>query len=473
MLRACFERAPGRLFRLLCASGLMLLAGCGGSAGGNEGEVQTPPPVPTIDLLISGQAVTKTRAAGGVIAFLQERLTSLFEAGPERTLEILQDDGHSTRAYVAPAGWSIVDFAVHPGGDVSVVLTNPKEVRLVRLSRAASVELDEPFLDPGAATDPFFDYEGGVRDASSLQPVLMHDAARIVPIGESLVLVLRTGLNAVVAYRLDLSATGDYRRAWRTLVEPGSSILGVGITSGTFDTFGQLDNPIRVHVDVDAAGMLAIGLVDAPHVTSTFRGHAEDFGEPIAASMGVLVDRIDAADGRRVGSTPIDTRVRAELHGLRAIPSGFALVGRVFSEVRADGSGWNAFAAFVLREGAAAAYSVIDVDRGDVLFDIAPLSGGQFVGLGTTGYTQNPTGARISEPAQPLLVLLNAYGTLARNLGFPGGLRHNQLDTIERFNGQWLVGGMTNGPGTHTGDSQRALIVADGFLRVDPDIPAQ
>jgi hypothetical protein len=473
MLRACFERAPGRLFRLLCASGLMLLAGCGGSAGGNEGGVQAPPPVPTIDLLISGQAITKTRAAGGIVAFLQERLTSLFEAGPQRTLEILQDDGHTTRAYVAPAGWSIVDFAIHPGGDVSVVLTTAKEVRLVRLNRAASIELDEAFLDPGAATDPFFDYEGGVRDASSLQPVLMHDAARLVSIGDSLVLVLRTGLNAVVAYRLDLDATGEYRRAWRTLVEPGSSILGVGITSGTFDTFGQLQNHLLIHVDVDAAGTLAIGLVDAPFLNSTFRAHAEYFGEPVAASMGVLVDRVDSRDGRRVGSTAIDTHVHAELHGLRATPSGFALVGRVFSEARAGGTGWNAFAAFVLRDGAPGAYSVIDVDRGDLLFDIAALPDGRYVGVGTTGYTQNPAGASISESAQPLLLLLNADGSLARNIGFPGGLRHNQLDTVESFNGQWLVGGMTNGPGTHSGDSQPALIVADGFLRVDPDIPVQ
>lgn len=116
---------------------------------------------------------------------------------------------------------------------------------------------------------------------------------------------------------------------------------------------------------------------------------------------------------------------------------------------------------------------MIDVDRGDVLFDVAALPGGRYVGVGTAGYTQNPSGASISEAAQPLLVLLNTDGSLARNLGFAGGLRHNQIDTVASFNGQWLVGGMTNGPGTHSGDSQPALIVADGFLRVDPDIPAQ
>ncbi len=32
------------------------------------------------------------------------------------------------------------------------------------------------------------------------------------------------------------------------------------------------------------------------------------------------------------------------------------------------------------------AYSVVDVDRGDVLFDVAALPGGRYLALGTTGY---------------------------------------------------------------------------------------
>ncbi len=471
MWRACLSWVPIRPWRVLWGFSLAFLAGCGGG-GGVEGGVQAPPGQ-TIDVMISGQAVTKVRVAGGVVAFLQERLTSIFDAGPRRTLEILQGDGHSVREYTAPAGWSIVDFAVHPSGDVSAVLTTASQVRIVRVDRSSSVLVDEVFLDPEAATDPFYDYEGGVRDANSLQPVLMHDAARVVSLGESLALVLRTGLNAVVAYRLDRDAAGGYRRAWRTLVEPGSSILGIGITSGSFDTFGQLQNHLLVHVDVEATGTLAVGLVDAPHLNSTFRAHAQYFAEPIAASMGVLVDRVASVDGRRLGSTAVDTHQRAELHGLRATPSGFALVGRVFSEVRPDGTGWNAFATFVAPDGAPGAYRVIDVDRGDVLFDIHALPSGQYVAVGTTGYTQNPTGASISESAQPLLALLNADGSLARNVGFESGPRHNQLATIDALNGKWLLGGMTNGPGTHSGDSQPALIVADGFVRENPDIPVQ
>jgi hypothetical protein len=116
---------------------------------------------------------------------------------------------------------------------------------------------------------------------------------------------------------------------------------------------------------------------------------------------------------------------------------------------------------------------VVDVDRGDVLFDVAALASGRYLALGATGYVQNPNGESISEAAQPLLVLLNKDGGLAQNLGYAGGLRFNQLTTIAPLNGHWLLGGMTNGPGTHSGDSQRELVVADGFLREESNLPAE
>jgi hypothetical protein len=148
-------------------------------------------------------------------------------------------------------------------------------------------------------------------------------------------------------------------------------------------------------------------------------------------------------------------------------------MGRVLSEVRPDGSGWNAFTASIGLDGTLRSYNVIDVDRGDVLFDVAALSSGRFLALGTTGYTQNPSGESVSEAAQPLLVVLNRDGSLAQNLGYTGGARHNQLTTIAPLNGQWLLGGMINGPGTHSGDADRKLIVADGFLRQGANLPAE
>jgi len=443
---------------------LSVLVGCDDGSGPTE----TPAPV---NLSLSGLTVRKVRTAGHAIILLEERLTSIFEDGPQRMLAILASDGQPIQTYVPPAGWSVVDFAVHPSGDISAVLTTARDVRVVRLDSNGVIRSDEPFFDPAAVTDAFFDYGGGVRDDYALQPALMHDAARLVPLGESLAVVLRTGRNAVVAYRLDPDVNGAYQRAWRTLVEPGSSIFLVGITTGSFDVFGQLQNHVGIFADVNADGMLAIGVVNAPIFNFTFQAHTEYFNEPIRASIGVLVTRIAGADGRRLGSSAIDTHDRAELHGLRAVPRGFMLLGRVLSEVRSDGTGWNAFNAFVGNDGALGPYSVLDVDRGDVLFDVAALASGRYLALGATGYVQNPAGESISEATQPLLALLNNDGTLAQNLGYTGGPRFNQLTAIAPLNSHWLLGGMTNGPGTHSGDAQRELIVADGFLREASDLP--
>ena len=422
---------------------------------------------------MSGLTVTKARTANNTIILLEERLNSIFEDGPQRTLAVLQSDGHPIQSYMPPAGWSLVDFAVHPSGDISAILTTAREVRIVRLGSNGSVRSDQPFLDPAAPADPFFNYAGGIKDDNALQPALMHDAARLAPLGESLAVVLRTGRNAIVAYRLDPDVSGAYRQAWRTLIEPGASIFGLGITSGSFDVFRQLENHLSIFVDIDTDATLAIGVVDATMLNFTFRAHTEYFNEPIAASVGVLLTRVASADGRRLGSTAIDTHDRAELHGLRATPRGFILVGRVLSEVRSDGTGWDAFTAFVGRDGTPGPYSVVDVDRGDVLFDVAALPSGRYLALGTTGYVQNPSGESISEAAQPLLALLNSDGSLAQNLGYVGGARHNQLTTITPLNGHWLLGGMINGPGTHSGDAQRELIVADGFLREASNLPSE
>ena len=448
------------LCALLCLAAGLLVA-CG------DVKTPAPPTVGQVDLAVTGQTVIKVRTAGNHVVLLEERLNSIFEDGPQRTLATLQSDGRTVQTYTPPTGWSVVDFALHPSGDVSAVLTTATGVRIVRLDSHGATRSDQVFLDPSSSSDPYFNYAGGIKNDDALQPALMHDAARLAPLGESLAVVLRTGRNAIVAYRLDPDASGAYTRAWRTLVEPGSSILAEGITSGSFDTFGQLQNHLRIYVDVDSdpAATLAIGVVNAPMQNYTFRAHSEYFGDPITATRGLLLARVAIGDGHRLGSTVVDTNDLAELHGVRATPRGFVLVGRVLSEVRADGSGWNAFIALVGHDGTPGPYSVVDVDRGDVLFDISALSSGRYLALGTTGYTQNPTGASISEAAQPLLVLLNPDGSLAQNLGYAGGARHNQLTTIAPLNGGWLLGGMVNGPGTHSGDGDRSLIVADGFLR--------
>jgi hypothetical protein len=141
-------------------------------------------------------------------------------------------------------------------------------------------------------------------------------------------------------------------------------------------------------------------------------------------------------------------------------------MGRVFTVRRDDGGGWDAYFARVSRStGVLATYRVVDVDRGEILFDAMALGQGRWLVAGTSGYTQNPEGASVFEPASPLLAILEADGSLRARVPFTAGARINELRSLAPLGGHWLVGAMVNGPGTHSGDGNRALISADGVVR--------
>ena len=424
-----------------------------------------PPPTPpvSIDVAIAGMAVIKVQAGLQSVTLMAEKLTSLSESGPERSITLLDNNGVVSGRYSAPIGWALIDFTQHPSGEISVVLATARMVRLVRIDRAAVVRNDFALTDAQAPNDPFYD-NGGVRDDGSMLPVLTRDAVRLAAIGENLAVALRTGRNAVVAYRFDYTEGTNYTRIWRTLVEPGLTMAGLGITSGSFDVFGALENHWHVHLDADAAGNVTVAVIGREFIAPLFAVHADFFKQPNDVTTGLLVTRL-APDGQRVISTVIDTVQPSELYGLRLNGSDIALVGRVFSERRDDGTGWNAYAAHVDRaNGALLSYRVINLDRGEVLFDIAPLAQGRFLVAGAAGYSQNPTGGSISEQTAPLLAVLESDGTLKQRIDVVAGARQNQLRSLAARNSNWLVGGMVNGPGTHSGDGNPALIVADGVV---------
>lgn len=413
---------------------------------------------------VPGRAVVKLASGRAGLVALDEQLMSLSETGPRRTLVVTPADGQAPRRIDAPQDWSMVDFALHASGEITAVLTRQGTVRLRRLTALGTLKRDQAFTDAMVASDPDYGAFGAI-DRDALQPVLTQDAARVFALGESLLLVLRTGLNAVVAYRLN-DTEGGYVRAWRTLVEPGGAVLGRFLTSGSHDVFDQLVNHAQFRADMAADGTLAIGVVNAN--STVFEGHTWHFGEAIAAAHGAIVTRV-APDGRRLGSSVVATPQLSELHGLRAVPGGFMVVGRVRSTRPPDGSGWNAFVARVGVDGSVGEVQVVDVDRGDIFFDVAALSQGGYLAVGSTGWTQNPAGASISESAAPLLVTLAADGRLRQRWVVPAGPRNNQLRAVVQHGGRWLLGGQRNGPGTHSGDADAALIRADGFVIRAPD----
>jgi len=436
----------------------LLVAACGGGGGGGGGDA--PPPL--LSMSIPGQAVVKVRSGAQGIVAMGEKPQAIDDPLPRARRLFLLGAGAQTGQYVPPAGWSLLDFALHPSGEMTAILGTDMALRLVRLNAAGGVLHDQPLLDPEARNDPTIDLSGATNP-DSMVPAFSQDAARVAPIGEDLAVAVRTGLNAAVAYRYDRTATG-FTRAWRTLVEPGMTVMGRFLTGGSHDVFDQLANHAKVLLDTDGQGRVAVA-VTGGSATDLFHAHAEHFGEAVATIGNGGIVTLLSATGTRLVSTAVDTAQASELHGLRNTGNGFALVGRVRTERLADGSGWNAFAAFISQAGELRNYSVINVDRGDVLFDLVAGRNSQFLAVGATGYTQNPFGASISEDAAPLLLVLSETGTLVSRLSVPAGPRHNQLRTLSRYGTHWLAGGMSNGPGTHSGDADPGLISADGVLR--------
>ena len=435
-------------------------ASCGGGGGGGSVIVQTALHVP-----VAGSAVLKAKPNQQGWTGMADTLHRLTDyTAPERRLLLSADGKSVTGQWQPPAGWSLIDFAVHPSGQVSAALASQTAIRLVRLTAQGALLNQTDFHDPAAASDPFIGDDFFMRDPSSMVPHATRDAVRIAPVGEQVAMALRTGRNAVVAYRLAYGMAG-FQTHWRTLVEPGVPIGSVFITSGTFDPFSGLENQWRLAMDVDARGRMAVAVL--VNRTTLTEGHAEHFGEPISPDVvnGAILTVVSES-GQRSPSTVIQTTRRPEIHAVKWLGDKVVVGGRIFSQSRDDGSGWDGLVAVAdpylrtLRP-----LQVLDVDRGDVVFDFAVTPAGQLLAVGATGYTQNPAGASISESSVPLAAVLDADGKFLRRVTLAAGPRHNQVRSIAPWNGGWIAAGMQDGPGTHSGDEDNALIRADGYVR--------
>ena len=459
-----------RIRTRIAALGLALLglAACGGGGGGAGGAEPPPPEAVTLPLALNGVSVLKLAAAGEGWVALAERPSYLADQiVPERQLLIARAGGRGQPiAYQPPAGWALIDFAVHPASrEISLVLAGERQLRLARLDGTGRLLHEQGFEDAAAAGDPIVGGPFAYQDNSALVPRVTRDASRVAAVGEELLLALRSGRQAVVLYRLTYGAAGGFAMRWRSLVEPGVEIAARIPMGGRVDPFKGLDHSWRMELAADPTGT-QIAVAVSLSRTELAAGHAAHFGETLPPDLvyGFILSEFDGA-GRRLRSLVQDTRGQSELQGLRRVGARWIALGRVRSAATQEG--WDGFLAFSASGAPGLQYRTLDVDRGDVLFDVAALPSGELLVAGATGYLQNPGGVSISEEAAPLLARLSAEGQLQQRIALTPGPRHNQLRALLPWGtgGTWLIGGMENGPGTHSADSDAALLKADGYLR--------
>lgn len=401
---------------------------------------------PPLDVGMTGVAVMKTRITGEDYLLLLETPIALGELkAPERILRRFRPE-RMPLDYVPPPGATISDFATHPGGEVSILLVSDIVYALERWRPDGS-------------------RSGAVEVASVVPTYWSGDPGRISPAGDDVVLALRANDNSVRAYRYTPEGV-SYRRVWESLVEPVNDLLPRGLTSGSFDTFGQLQNPFRVYADVGPDGAVWVGLLADPG-TDLLERHNATFGDDLRSvsdtrlSYDVLVTQLDGA-GRRVFSRMVGTQWNDEIYGMRAVPGAMLVVGRTETSP-GDAGGWDGLLARVADEGTVFVRT-FHVNAADIAFDADLLSDGRTVIVGGTGYTDNPSGGSISESCSLLAMVLSENTQTV--LPLPTLPKHNHLRTLVADVSTAWVAGMTNGPGTHSGDNDPSAIRADPFVAV-------
>lgn len=425
------------------------------------------PELPPRDLRLSGGFVREVAllSQGALLLMLEAPLHAREQAGhPRRELVWIDTHGQVIRRFTPPAGRELLDSAVHASGAITVLVASDQGYALQRLSAEGKVRAELAIVDGEIAHDP-----PALPAGSASQPIgdVTHDTGRIAAIHEDVIVAARSDRGSVLAYRYAF-AVGDTAlvRKYRALIEPAVPITPTALLSGTYDTFGQLEQPYTVQLAVAPDGLAYVGVrYPEPADDTALTLHAQLFGEQLIGDTyltDLLVTRV-AADGTRLGTSVVSTPVPDELYGLRAFAGAAYVLGR--SEHESDqGSGHQALLARVEADTGAVDVRELDVDRGDVAFDVLELTAGELLLVGASGYWQNPRGASISEECASFARVLHPDGS-STALALPSGPRHSEARTLLALEpGRVALAGMLDGPGTHSADADRALLSARGFL---------
>lgn len=387
---------------------------------------------------------------------------------PRRRAVWLDALGKELHRQEAAPSRELLDAVVHPSGEVTLLEASKDGYILSRVDDQRTPRGETKLVDDAILTDP-----PAITPAESRSPIEehTHDAARIAADGEDVFVGARTGRHSVIAYRAHWTADGGFAVAARTLVVPAYPITATALNGGSYDTFGQLDAHYGVFVAVDPA--TGLGWVGVGHARlengAMVKAHAKVFGETLATDpdfLDAFVSRV-ARDGTRLGTSVISTPNDEQLYALRAADrDGVYALGRT-ERWNAEGTGFDGLVAHVGIDGSVSTRTV-DVERSDIVFDVAPVKEGLLV-VGASGYWQNPNGASISEESHVFARLLRADGTsevAPLDLAVDGP-RHNEARFLVpgRAPGEWIAGGMLDGPGTHSADSDAALLRATGFVK--------
>ncbi|HZJ52540.1 MAG TPA: hypothetical protein VFD38_00240 [Myxococcaceae bacterium] len=395
----------------------------------------------------------------GWIGLLETLQPQLLITMPRRKLVWLDPELQVTREYLPPEGRFLIDFAVHPGGAATAVEIEPAPGTDL-LRKPIRAWLTRLLADGSVVSAPL---DSGIPDTGATPRFLFSlDRSRIAAIGEGVIVAMRWSDNSVRAHRLEFHE-GTFQPVWTTVVERPADLLAIGIIGGGFDNFHQGDRSAFVYLDVDSTGA---AYVVVPSTADVLPAHDAFFGEHLLAAAdpdhfdyGVSIVTRLSPDGARSYAVLSGLGTSRRLLNIRAIARTLWLTGR--SRTGDEPTSWDAWVqSFEASTGQARGEHLVDVQGGDIFWDLGALADGSILAVGSTGYTQNPNGLSVSDARDDLAVILGQNGAIGGRVSLPAGPvgRGNEVTSVRVIDGWVMFAGLKNGPGTH------AQVFSDAFL---------
>ena len=315
---------------------------------------------------------------------------------------------------------------------------------------------------------------------------LSQDSVRIAAVpgraglGDEVVVSLMTDHHAVLVYRYRWDGSA-YQKTARTLAVQAQVLTPFLPIGATYDNFDAVVNPYSPRLAVGPDGDAYVALSYTTGQLSRFNAVFGTDLKPLQTGPSldkpgdVLVTRL-GRDGKRVWARVVGTPdVDDEVYGLAVGPAGrVAVVGRARREPGRDNVELNPLIAVLDGSGASIATLVWDAaDSGLAQAAVFSPSGALWVG-GTEGYRQNPSGISLYQPGRPFLLRLDPGQDAAKPVvsvetpQLPETAGHAELRSLSIAGGRLWLSGLERGPLTHTGDGDRSLIRADGYVAALP-----
>jgi hypothetical protein len=419
-------------------------------------------PVNESTTVISGQAVVKALPASNGWVILKETLQAqLFYTQPIRELSWMSNDFHEISNYKPLEGWSLIDAVVHPSGSVSAIsvkldmnhgIDYAWHMKVQRFKTDGSVVESElsplPLTTEPAPATPF-----------------SYDRAKLAAFGENLYVVARWKYNIIEASRL-IFINNEFTVDWQRMVEPDHFVALIGIIGGGFDNFHQGDRYSFVYAGVDGKGDLYVAAPSSEDLLlshdSYFKEDLASHADPSAYDFGVAVLTKFSSQGERLYAKLEGRSTSKRLLNMRVGDDGVYLIGRI--KTGDQPNSWDAWMYAADPSNGNELYeSSIDIQDGDMFWDLEPLPGGGAIAAGSSGYTQNPGGLSVSDARNATAVVLDAQGKMTRTIELPQGPpgRGSEAMLVKILsNGRVVFAGVQNAPGTH------AAVYCDGFVAV-------